>query len=76
MKATYIKDRTAVVDPKRQVRFTLKDNQLELLPEEEIFGSCERVIKKYPLKITYDGHSFFNNEKDSGKGIFRGQVKI
>ena len=45
VKATFIKDRAAVVDPRRQVRFTLKDNQLELLPEEEIVGSCEKVIK-------------------------------
>ena len=57
VKATFIKDRAAVVDPRRQVRFTLKDNQLELLPEEEIVGSCEKVIKNilwrsYKLGVT------------------------
>jgi hypothetical protein len=45
VKAIFIKDRAAVIDPRRQVKFTLKDNQLEVLPEEEIVGSCEKVIK-------------------------------
>ena len=63
MKATFIKDRAAVVDPRRQVRFTLKDNQLELLPEEEIVGSCEKVIKSILWKSHRMGiHSLTRNE--------------
>ena len=63
VKATFIKDRAAVVDPRRQVRFTLKDNQLELLPEEEIVGSCEKVIKSILWKSHRMGiHSLTRNE--------------
>ena len=63
VKAIFIKDRAAVVDPRRQVRFTLKDNQLELLPEEEIVGSCEKVIKSILWKSHRMGiHSLTRNE--------------
>ena len=63
VKATFIKDRAAVVDPRRQVRFTLKDNQLELLPEEEIVGSCEKVIKSILWKSYRIGiHSLTRKE--------------
>ena len=44
VKAQFKKDRAAFNNPRRSVRFNLVDGELVLLPEEEVVGSCEKVI--------------------------------
>jgi hypothetical protein len=42
--AQFRKDRAAVVDPRRQLTYDLRDGALHLRPEVEIVGNCEEAI--------------------------------
>ena len=76
VKATFIKDRAAVVDPRRQVRFTLKDNQLEVLPEEEIVGTCEKVIKNILWKSYRLGVKSLTRKEIQNKAYGESKAKL
>ena len=52
VKAQFIKDRAAFTNPCRTVRFNLEEDELKLLPDEEVVGNCQQTI----LEVLWESH--------------------
>ena len=79
IKATFKKDRAALIDPRRTVIYSLEDKELKLQEGTEIVGNCVEAIcdvlwratlnKRVPLSTQGIKDEVFQTHKRSGKTV-------